>query len=253
MYFLYLSPHPGFRIPADGRQRGRKVQKQVVPVLLWIFTAMKRAVTPPKYRLYRPKNLAVVRLDGRDFYFGLPRAPLPRCRLGNHLPLSTSFELLGLCAVTSAEYRRYGNRVDDQQLVNACRKFAEGYYVRDGKPTKELEDMRYAARPLRKLYGTTPVRDFGPLALKAVRQHMITVEDLSHSGSSTTSGSIASSDSSNGESLKNSYLRRSSRGCGPSTACASAAAKPARPNRSNRSPGSSSSRSSRPCHRRSPR
>jgi hypothetical protein len=38
--------------------------------------------------------------------------------------------------------------------------------------------MEYAARPLLKLYGLTPIRDFGPLALKAVRQHMIDVENL---------------------------------------------------------------------------
>lgn len=38
--------------------------------------------------------------------------------------------------------------------------------------------MEHAARPLLKLYGSTLVREFGPLALKAVRQHMIEVEDL---------------------------------------------------------------------------
>ena len=38
--------------------------------------------------------------------------------------------------------------------------------------------MKYALRPVRKLYGRTLVRNFGPLALKAVRQHMIDEEDL---------------------------------------------------------------------------
>lgn len=33
--------------------------------------------------------------------------------------------------------------------------------------------MKRALRPLRKLYGTTAAAEFGPLALKAVRQHMI--------------------------------------------------------------------------------
>ncbi len=138
---------------------------------------MKRAVTPPKYRLYRPKNLAVVRLDGRDFYLG-PHGS-PASWEAYHRLLA---ERLAAPRPTHAPPPTNGTTPPEltiNQLVNAYRKFAEGYYVRDGKPTKELEDMRYAARPLRKLYGTTPVRDFGPLALKAVRQHMISVEDLS--------------------------------------------------------------------------
>src|SRR5688572_21268949 len=32
---------------------------------------MPRTSATPKYRLYRPKNLAVVRIDGRDFYRGV--------------------------------------------------------------------------------------------------------------------------------------------------------------------------------------
>ena len=47
------------------------------------------------------------------------------------------------------------------------------YYVKNGKPTTEPASIRRAIRPLRKLYGHTSARDFGPLALKAVRQAMI--------------------------------------------------------------------------------
>jgi hypothetical protein len=35
------------------------------------------------------------------------------------------------------------------------------------------KNSRFAVRPLRKLYGTTPACEFGPLALKAVREEMI--------------------------------------------------------------------------------
>ena len=42
-----------------------------------------------------------------------------------------------------------------------------------------IADMKYAARPLAKLYGSTLANDFGPLKLKAVREHMIAMEDLS--------------------------------------------------------------------------
>jgi integrase len=50
---------------------------------------------------------------------------------------------------------------------------ADAYYVKNGRPTKEPEDIRYAIRPVRKLYGHTLARAFGPLALKAVRKAFI--------------------------------------------------------------------------------
>lgn len=50
---------------------------------------------------------------------------------------------------------------------------AQDYHVKNGEPTKELAEMRLALRPLRKLYGGTQAREFGPLNLKSVRQQMI--------------------------------------------------------------------------------
>ncbi len=44
---------------------------------------------------------------------------------------------------------------------------------KDGKPTTEPVNIRLALRPLRKTYGHTQARDFGPLKLKTVRQVMI--------------------------------------------------------------------------------
>jgi hypothetical protein len=58
-------------------------------------------------------------------------------------------------------------------LILSYWRFAESYYSKDGQPTKELACMREALRPVRKLYGGSRVRDFGPKALKAVRQFMV--------------------------------------------------------------------------------
>jgi hypothetical protein len=52
-------------------------------------------------------------------------------------------------------------------------RFAERYYCTDGVPTKELSSMRDALRPLRQLFGTTRVADFGPRALKSIQQHLV--------------------------------------------------------------------------------
>ena len=59
------------------------------------------------------------------------------------------------------------------------REFAAGYYVKNDKPTKEFVEMGLALRPVRLLFGNTPAVEFGPLRLKAVREHMIDVMDLS--------------------------------------------------------------------------
>jgi integrase len=51
--------------------------------------------------------------------------------------------------------------------------FAEGYYVKDGQQTNQLDTVRRAIRVTRELYGYTPAADFGPLALRAIQQYMV--------------------------------------------------------------------------------
>jgi integrase len=51
--------------------------------------------------------------------------------------------------------------------------WAQTYYMKDGKPTGEARMIETSCRPMRNLYGATPARDFGPLALKAVRKAMV--------------------------------------------------------------------------------
>jgi len=52
--------------------------------------------------------------------------------------------------------------------------FAETYYVRDGQITSEYVAVRDAVKPVRHLYADLPVRDFGPLCLKTVRESLVT-------------------------------------------------------------------------------
>jgi integrase len=58
------------------------------------------------------------------------------------------------------------------ELAEAYLRHADAYYVKNGKPTVEPGNIRLAIRPLRKLYGHTLAREFGPVALKAVRNAM---------------------------------------------------------------------------------
>jgi hypothetical protein len=59
------------------------------------------------------------------------------------------------------------------ELILRYLAFARDYYQRDGQPTDETAKFREALRPLHRLYGLTSATDFGPLALKTVRQAMI--------------------------------------------------------------------------------
>ena len=66
---------------------------------------------------------------------------------------------------------------DDITVVEILARYwhhANAYYRRpDGSVTAEVETIRQALRPMRELYGRTPVAEFGPLALETVRQRMI--------------------------------------------------------------------------------
>jgi hypothetical protein len=60
------------------------------------------------------------------------------------------------------------------ELLAAYKDFAEAHYrAPDGTPTGEAEHMKLVGRYIRGLYGDTPAAEFGPLALKAVRQQFL--------------------------------------------------------------------------------
>jgi integrase len=81
---------------------------------------------------------------------------------------------------TIAEWVAGGRVLHDEgsltviELIEAFMPHVETHYRRpDGTPTSEANDYRLSLIPLRHLYGRTPAKDFGPLALKAVRTKMI--------------------------------------------------------------------------------
>ena len=127
----------------------------------------------PRYRHYKPKDLGVVRIDGRDQYLGKYNSPESWEKhhrmiaewLGSNSPRSVR---------PATPSHDVGVDLSINEMVLAYWQFAKTYYSKNGRPTKELSCMREALRPLRRLYGHTSARDFGPKALKAVRQHIST-------------------------------------------------------------------------------
>ena len=122
----------------------------------------------PSYRIHKPSGQAVVTLDGRDIY------------LGRHGSQASRTEFDRLLAEWLSNGRRLPTPIVDatsdltvNELLIAYLSHVDSYYVKNGKPTKEPANIRLAIRPLRRLYGSTLAKEFGPKGLKAVRQATI--------------------------------------------------------------------------------
>ena len=123
----------------------------------------------PKYRRHKSSGLAVVTLDGRDYYLGKYNSAASRSEFDR---------LVG-------EWMRNGRQLLSQndlalvELGSAYKKFAKQYYRKSGEPTREaymvVEVVKFAC----KTHGRISAVDFGPKSLKAIRDRMIEEVDWS--------------------------------------------------------------------------
>lgn len=124
----------------------------------------------PSYRLHKPSGLAVVRIDGKDHYLGKHESEKSHKKYRRLISewLTSSIpprpEISNSAPTTSLSV---------SQLVLKYWEFAKEHYVKDDQPTDEQYAIRAAMRPLLDLYGESSILEFGPLALKAVREEMI--------------------------------------------------------------------------------
>ena len=133
---------------------------------------MSRPVHVPTYRHHKQSGQAIVTLaDGmggrRDVLLGKYGSPESRAEYARVI---AEWEAAGR-RLPVAESKPADLTVNE--LLVAYLRFAEGYYRKNGQPTEQLQRAKIAMRPLKELYGHTAARDFGPLALKAVRERMI--------------------------------------------------------------------------------
>ena len=126
----------------------------------------KRTSSTPRYCRHKGSGQAVVTIDGHDIYLGK----------WNSAASKREYErLIGEWLTNGRRLPSMMPPITINELILAYWKFAEGYYRKDGKVTGELHAVKSAMRLLRRLYGHTPAREFGPLALKAVREQMIEI------------------------------------------------------------------------------
>ena len=125
---------------------------------------MPKPLRIPSYRRHKPTGQAVVTIDGRDIYLGKFNTAASRAEYNRLI----------------AEWTAHGGTLPQGrdltvvELEAAFMRHAAGYYRRpDGSTTNEVKNFKLAIRRLAALYGRTRAADFGPLALKGVRQRMI--------------------------------------------------------------------------------
>jgi integrase len=122
----------------------------------------------PKYRHHKPSGQAVVTLSGHDHYLGKWQSPESKAEydrlVGEWLASGRQTPPRKATAVSPLL----------SEVILAYWQHAKDYYRRpDGTPTNEVDNIRLALRPLRRLYGHTPAADFDSLALEALREEMI--------------------------------------------------------------------------------
>ena len=128
------------------------------------------SIEPPSYRFHKAKGLAVVRLNGRDVYLGKHGTPESKALYQRVIGewLANGKQILARPTEHVA-----ASFFTVNELVLAYIEFAKGYYVKNGEPTGELQNVKEALKPVALLYGDVPVTSFTPSALKAVRQAMV--------------------------------------------------------------------------------
>jgi len=108
-----------------------------------------------------------VTIDRKDQYLGVHGTPESRVRYNRLIDAW----LLGEPASDKAPELSV-----DLTVVELCAQYlrwASGYYVKDGKPTTEMHNVKRAIKALRESYASLPAREFSPLKLKTVRQRFV--------------------------------------------------------------------------------
>ena len=133
---------------------------------------MARSRKIPSYRLHKQSGQAIVTL--RDPLTGQRKDVL----LGPHgTPQSRSEYARVIQEWEQADRRLLEWEQQSDVTVNEALlqyvRHVESYYRKNNKPTQQQHRIKRALRPVRDLYGHSLLRDFGPKALKAVRETFV--------------------------------------------------------------------------------
>ena len=127
----------------------------------------------PSYRLHKSSGQAVVTLTNlsgarHDVLLGPYDSSESRAE---YLRVLGDWEARG--RTTALSVPGFPDLTVNEMLVALWGHVEKHYRLPDGSPTGEQDNFRYALRRLRDTYGHTPASQFGPLALKVLRQQFV--------------------------------------------------------------------------------
>jgi integrase len=124
----------------------------------------------PAYSRHRASGQAVVTLDGQDIYLGKFNTAASRDKYNR---------LIGEWLANGRHRPVPDKEITVIEIIERFKDHAVSYYCSpDGKPTGEWDIYRLVLHQLRLTYGRTPAVDFGPLALKALRNRLISEHEI---------------------------------------------------------------------------
>ena len=189
---------------------------------------------PPTYRLHKPTGQAVVRIDGRDYYLGPHGSPESQPevrpadrRVARHRPPCPQPTATGPTPTD-------GRLTVNELILAYWDGTSQAYYVKDGRPTSEQDNIRQALRFLRELYGAHAgpgLRPAGAEGRPPGDDRGGPVPHADQQGRQPHPGDVPL-----GRRGANCSRRRSTRPSGPSPGCGRAAPRPGRSRRSARCP-----------------
>ena len=119
----------------------------------------------PIYGLHAARNLARTTVNGKRIYLGVFNSPESKKAFDKIL---ADWE-----AAHSERSKSAPVTLTVSRLAVLFLKYAEKEYVRDGKPTGETANFRYALKAMTNMYHGVKVIDFGPKKLKQLQQQMV--------------------------------------------------------------------------------
>ena len=133
----------------------------------------RKANVVPSYLLHKQSGQARCRVAGKDYLLGPYGSDESRVKFGEIVAKIVSGQSVDPFVTKSPATSQAESSLTVNELVLAYMRHAEKHYVKNGQATSEIHCLKSATRPLVELYGYHSVDAFGSLALKAVREKMI--------------------------------------------------------------------------------
>jgi len=119
----------------------------------------------PTFRVHKASQQGYVELNGQRIYLG--RFDLPESKKKYH-------QLIAEWLASGRNLPVEKNEITILEVVARFWTFAESYYrTPDGRPSDSLANFKSTIRELKTLYGDTKASEFGPRALKALREKFV--------------------------------------------------------------------------------